>query len=221
MPLKMSQLVQATDTPKSTILYYIKEGLLPEPQKPKPNVHLYDESTVDRIRFIKYLQKNFGASIEQIRELMQREEFDFSRSFEAIMETLELVMAPPSRERYDRATLCAKASIDCEKLNRYLERGAIYERDGGFSDKELEILRILKELETIDPDGELLDAYLLHAQAVARAETRLVRALEERQACDNPTVKALFDATLILKPYLFNMRLFETYRSGEPRKDRS
>ena len=41
--LKMNELVKRSNTPKSTILYYLKEGLLPEPMKDKPNFHLYDE----------------------------------------------------------------------------------------------------------------------------------------------------------------------------------
>jgi len=54
--LKMNDLSKLTNTPKSTILYYIKEGLLPEPFKDKPNFHLYDEGNIQLIEFIKYLQ---------------------------------------------------------------------------------------------------------------------------------------------------------------------
>ena len=40
--LRMADLVEATGVPKSTILYYVAEGLLPEPVRPKPNVAYYD-----------------------------------------------------------------------------------------------------------------------------------------------------------------------------------
>ena len=212
MPLKMKELVEATDTPKSTILYYIKEGLLPEPEKPKPNVHLYDESYIERIKFIKYLQKNFHASIEQIRELMQREDFDLSRGYEAILDTLDLLMAPPSPKRYTKEELCEAAGINCDRLDHYLINDALFDRGDGFSEKELEILNILKELEAVDPDGELLQAYIAHARSVARSEVDLAKRLIDYSFDTNRTIKALFDATLILKPYLFNMQLFETYR---------
>jgi DNA-binding transcriptional MerR regulator len=220
MALKMKDLVKLTDTPKSTILYYIKEGLLPEPEKPKPNVHLYDESFVERIKFIKYLQKNFNASIDQIRELMQQEGFDLSRGYESILDTLDLLMAPPSPRRYSKEELCEAAQIDCDRLDHYLINNVIFEREGGFSEKELEILRILKELEAVDPDGELVQAYVAHARSVARSEVDLAQRLIEYSFDTNRTIKALFDATLILKPYLFNMQLFETYRQrfGDRRK---
>jgi len=38
MDYKMSELVAKTNVPKSTILYYIKEELLPQPVKVKANL---------------------------------------------------------------------------------------------------------------------------------------------------------------------------------------
>jgi len=43
MEYKISELVEKTDVPKSTILYYIREGLLPEAKKIKSNVHRYSD----------------------------------------------------------------------------------------------------------------------------------------------------------------------------------
>ena len=60
----------SSQTSKSTVLYYVKEGLLPEPVKDKPNFHLYDEYCVELLSFIKYLQSNFNATISQIKALL-------------------------------------------------------------------------------------------------------------------------------------------------------
>ena len=98
MAMKMSELVKRTDTPKSTILYYIKEGLLPEPEKPKPNLHLYDDSAVELIGFIKYLQTHFGCSIEEIKTLFGKKGFDFRKGFEVLLETLDVIMGPQENE---------------------------------------------------------------------------------------------------------------------------
>ena len=57
MSIKMNQLTNLSGVPKATILFYIKEGLLPQPQKPKPNLHLYSEDCVEILSFIKYLHK--------------------------------------------------------------------------------------------------------------------------------------------------------------------
>ena len=66
----MNGLVKLSKTPKSTVLYYVKEGLLPEPVKDKPNFHLHDEHCVKLLSFIKYLQSNFNATISQIKALL-------------------------------------------------------------------------------------------------------------------------------------------------------
>ena len=43
MSIKMAELMKKTGETRSTLLYYVKEGLLDEPQKPKANVHLYSD----------------------------------------------------------------------------------------------------------------------------------------------------------------------------------
>ena len=55
MDYKMSDLVRKTNIPKSTILYYIKEGLLPEAIKVKANVHKYSDEHIELIKYIKYM----------------------------------------------------------------------------------------------------------------------------------------------------------------------
>ena len=46
----MNELTGATGVPKSTILYYIAQGLLPEPRKTSPNMAYYDPACVERLR---------------------------------------------------------------------------------------------------------------------------------------------------------------------------
>ena len=37
MSIKMAELMKRTGETRSTLLFYVKEGLLQEPSKPKPN----------------------------------------------------------------------------------------------------------------------------------------------------------------------------------------
>lgn len=52
----MKDLERATGVSRETIRYYIREGLLPEPERPERNVAWYDASFVERILLIKRLQ---------------------------------------------------------------------------------------------------------------------------------------------------------------------
>jgi DNA-binding transcriptional MerR regulator len=52
----MKDLERATGVSRETIRYYIREGLLPEPERPERNVAWYDAAFVERILLIKRLQ---------------------------------------------------------------------------------------------------------------------------------------------------------------------
>jgi len=54
--LKMKDLERATGVSREAIRFYIREGLLPEPERPGRNVAWYDAAFVERILLIKRLQ---------------------------------------------------------------------------------------------------------------------------------------------------------------------
>ncbi|MDP3938003.1 MAG: MerR family transcriptional regulator [Deltaproteobacteria bacterium] len=68
--LRISELSALTDVPAPSIKFYIKEGLLPPPLKTSRNMAYYDESFVDRIRFIKELQTQHFLPLRVIREIL-------------------------------------------------------------------------------------------------------------------------------------------------------
>ncbi|MCW8895458.1 MerR family transcriptional regulator [Sulfurimonas sp.] len=215
MSIKMSELVKLTDTPKSTILYYVKEGLLLEPQKPKPNLHLYDESSIEVIKFIKYLQSNFGSSISEIKAVINNGSFDFERGFEAILETLNMLMGSAHQSTYTQQFICENYKITQKKLESYLDTGLLFKRDGAFTTKELEILEILLNLEKLGIATDVTQAYVKHARELAKFEVEFSKKFLEQTQNKNEALKTLFDTTLILKPYLFNMHTLKSYQESE------
>ncbi|MEN8146723.1 MAG: MerR family transcriptional regulator [Campylobacterota bacterium] len=212
MSLKMSQLTKLTETPKSTILYYVKEGLLPQPQKPKPNQHLYDERCVDMIQFIKYLQKHFDSSIQEIKAIVAHDGFDFSKGFETLLQTINVIMGAAHQETYTASQLCERFNITPERLKTYIEKEYLYIRDGHFTQREVQILEILCEGEEQGMSMKIIESYLEHAKALAELEIALGKELLNSTQKTNSVVKSFFDTTLILKPYLFNMQTLQSYQ---------
>jgi len=84
----MSVLTKETGESKSTILYYVKEGLLPPPKKLKPNVHLYKKESINIIKLKKYFQINFSYSINQIKKIFENSEFDFNNNIDLLIKSL-------------------------------------------------------------------------------------------------------------------------------------
>lgn len=88
MSLKMATLVEKSGVNKSTILFYLKEGLLPAPEKPKPNVHLYHDSSIAILKFIKYLQEHLHYTITEIKSIMIDNKIDFENDSEVVVNYL-------------------------------------------------------------------------------------------------------------------------------------
>ncbi len=218
MPIKMNELVKQTSVSKSTILFYIKEGLLPPPHKPKPNLHLYEESCIEIIKFIKYLQSNFDSSISEIKTVVKNGKFDFEKGFETVLETLDIIMGPIHQETYTMEQIQNKYNISSEKLESYIKDGLLFQRNNLFTTKDIEILDILLNIEKLNVDKSVLKSYIKYAQKLAKIEVSFAKDFLNNQSNKNDSVKALFDMTLILKPYLFNMHTLNEYQKNKDTK---
>ncbi len=215
MQLKMKDLMLQTSESKSTILYYVKEGLLPEPSKPKPNVHLYDESCVQIIKFIKYLQHNFSYSIAEIQRIFQDNHFDFDGSFEMMVHSLELISGGRENVWYSKNDFLELAAMDEKTLKTYQKKGYLFERAKGFSGKEVEMAEILKRAKSLGLDFTLLDAYVEDAKVLARKENDVGSLLlNDNNETHNSRYELLFDLILKLKPYIFNMHTVQTHQNN-------
>ena len=214
MQLKMKDLMQKSKESKSTILYYIKEGLLPEPSKPKPNVHLYDERCIQIIRFIKYLQHNFSYSIAEIKAIFDENNFDFDSSFEMMINSMALISGGRDGEWYTRDELIRLCSLSDDKLIEYTESGYVFERARGFSSKELEIVKILKKAELLGLDFSLHSSYVQSARILAKQEFEIgAKLLQSDDNLHNTQYELLFDLILTLKPYIFNMHTVSEHQN--------
>jgi DNA-binding transcriptional MerR regulator len=69
--LRMNKLAEAAGVPKSTILYYLGQGLLPQPEKTSSNMAYYDPVCVDLVRHIQHLQKRHRLSLGEIRRMVE------------------------------------------------------------------------------------------------------------------------------------------------------
>ena len=215
MAYKMKELMALSDESKSTILFYIKEGLLPEPQKPKPNVHLYDESCVQILKFIKYLQHSFSYSISEIKSIFHDNHFDFDGSFEMMVRSLELISGGRDNQWYSQKEFLSLLKMDEKKLKEYQEKGYLFERAKGFSSKEVEIAEILERAASLGLDCSLLDAYVADAKVLAQKENEVgSKLLKDDEETHNARYELLFDLVLTLKPYIFNMHTVQTHKNS-------
>lgn len=69
--LRMKDLTEATGLPKSTILYYLSQRLLPDPVKTSRNFALYGPRCAERAKYIKKLQNTYSFPLEKIKKLLK------------------------------------------------------------------------------------------------------------------------------------------------------
>ena len=208
MSLSMKDLINLTGESKSTIHYYLKEGLLPEPEKPKPNVHKYDETSVNIIKFIKYLQTNFAYSIAEIKAIFEKNNFDFNNSFDILITSLDVLSGSKDGIWYTKDEILEKTGITEQKLIRDKRKEYIFEREKGYSTKEVEMISILLAAEELKLDMKLFDAYVKKAKELAQLEFDIGAQfiLSDIEENHNEHYELLFRTILSLKPYLFNMQ---------------
>lgn len=72
--MKIGELAERSETSISTIKYYLSEGLLPRPDKTRPNVALYDDSYIQRLHIIKAMRSE-GLSIKSIKKILDKYPF--------------------------------------------------------------------------------------------------------------------------------------------------
>ncbi len=68
--LKMKDLELRTGVTREAIHFYLREGLLPEPERPKRNVAYYSDEHVVRIQAIKRLQQERSLPLHAIKPLL-------------------------------------------------------------------------------------------------------------------------------------------------------
>jgi len=208
MDYKISELVELTHVPKSTILYYIKEGLLPEAQKLKSNVHRYNEEHVELIKYIKYMQQEMGSSIEQIKGILQHKNQSMASSFSMLaplMETLSGI--PATSKHYTRQEFIDYFDVESMLLEQLLSDGILVPTSkDDFTDKEASIIRLVEDYLEIGLDYTLLKTYVDQAKAMADLERQLQKQLCKKRTDDNFSTlwKIMFETLFNAKSYLFS-----------------
>ncbi len=151
--LKMKDLSEATGVNGATIRYYINEGLLPKPYKPFRNMAYYEESFVDKIKFIKTLQKDYFLPLEVIRVGIKESGYDL----QAVVNKLDRAKQMPwlsdpesdqkATEAVTRQKLVEITGLAAEDMNKAIQhRMIIADADGLFPEKEVEIARHLAHI---------------------------------------------------------------------------
>jgi DNA-binding transcriptional MerR regulator len=208
MEYKISEVVAHTNVPKSTILYYIREGLLPEAKKLKSNVHRYSDEHIELIRYIKYMQEEIGSTNEQIKFALQNKNQSLSSSFsmiEPLMNTLASI--PSGVMHYSKEQFLKHYDIGSKLLEQLLEDGVLVPiNDDDFTEKEASIVKLVLSFDAVGVEYEIIKEYVKHAKALSELESIMQMELCSVRNDENFSMlwKIMFESLFNAKEYLFN-----------------
>lgn len=208
MEYKISELVALTDVPKSTILYYIREGLLPEAKKIKANVHRYNDEHVELIKYIKYMKHEMNSSNEQIKVALQNKNQSLSSSFSMLAPLMQTLSAIPiDAKHYTKAEFIDFFDVEESLLEQLLSDGILVPvGSDDFTSKEASIVRLIENFKEIGIEYKLIKKYVEHAKSLAKLEHQIQAQLCDVRSDENFSTlwKIMFETLFNAKEYLFS-----------------
>lgn len=213
MEYKMSELVTRTNVPKSTILYYIREGLLPEAKKLKSNVHRYSDEHVQQIQYIRYMQEEIGSSNEQIKYALQNKNQSLATSstmLAPLMNTLSAI--PADAVHYTKEQFIKAFQINKKVLETLLEDGIVMPiSEDDYTDKEASIIALVSYFQSVGVEYAVLKSYVEHAKALSELEHTMQTQLCDQRNDENFSTlwKVMFETLFNAKEYIFKRHTYK------------
>jgi DNA-binding transcriptional MerR regulator len=126
MGLKIGELSRKSGVPVSTIRYYVKEGLLPAPEKVNKKMAYYDEICIKKLYAIQHLQEKKYYPLAMIKNILRRMDDGFT--FEESSAVEDAVFAPMANGEMNlvgRAEFLSLTGLKPEQLDEVERIGLI------------------------------------------------------------------------------------------------
>lgn len=151
--MRMRELEQASGVGRETIRYYIREGLLPEPDRTSRNSAFYTTEHVTRLRAIKRLQEERFLPLAVIRSLLDSDDGDrwlAPDAFPMLDALLAARLEAGGMARLPVAAVAEQLGIEMRIIDEHIATGMVsIEADGTMSARDASILGAFKELNDI------------------------------------------------------------------------
>lgn len=119
----MKELTGATGLPKSAILHYVSQGLLPEPVKTSPNMAYYDPACIERVDFIKAMQSSYSFPLSKIKMLLSYR--DQGKDVAPLIELSGTIFGDVDGPTLNEAEFCRAAGLTHGQITELIENGLL------------------------------------------------------------------------------------------------
>lgn len=177
--LRMRELTEATGLPKSTLLHYVAQGLLPEPTRTSRNMAFYDPACVERAKEIKSIQGTYSFPLEKIKKLLSAK--DEGKDVTSLIELNAVVFGPSEGEPLDERAFRRTTGLTRRQVSELQKADLLLPLEKGvFRRDDIDVGRIYAAAFTRGLKASDLAFYVAIATDLVKHEMRLRQRLTER-----------------------------------------
>ena len=149
MGLKIGEIAKKSGVPPSTIRYYVRQGLLPEPDKVNKSMAYYDERCIENILAIRHLQERKYFPLSVIKNILRRMDQGLSLEEAEAIEDAVFGAQPETPDKVmDKAEFLEASGLTNDDLLTALKIGLMipYLQEKGRTLYNLEDVRFAREV---------------------------------------------------------------------------
>jgi len=180
MGLKIGEIARKSGVQPSTIRYYVRQGLLPEPNKVNKSMAYYDESCIEKIQAIRHLQEAKYFPLSVIRNILKRMDDGMGLEEAEAIEDVVFGTQPDATDIVvDRKDFLKHTGLSSEQLQEAVRIGLLmpYLQEKGRTSYNLEDIRfgrdVLKRILDFGQDIEELKFYVELGNQIVEQEIML------------------------------------------------
>ncbi|MGD0843202.1 MAG: MerR family transcriptional regulator [Geobacteraceae bacterium] len=170
--LRMKELSAATGIPKSAILHYVAQGLLPEPVRTGPNMAYYDRACIERIEFIRAMQEKYAFPLRKIKMLLSHRERGMDVT--PLIELSATIFGDADALTLNEAEFCRATGLNFREVRKLIKNGLLVPLEKGiFNQPDVEVCGMYAKCFALGAGAADLSFYAEAAKMIVDMEMRL------------------------------------------------
>ncbi|MFH2128218.1 MAG: MerR family transcriptional regulator [Pseudomonadota bacterium] len=220
--LRMKELCEATGLPKSTLLYYVDQGLLPQPEKTSPNMAFYPPECVERAALIRQLQSDQRLPLAKIKSVL--EAHDRGEDITPLLMVNQVIFGDREEPLMTLEEFCANSGLSPEQVSE-LEKAQLLMPlyDQGYDAQDLAMAQVLARGAALGLTPEDASFYTRLAKQLVDAEMALRHRLTHSlpMAQDASLTAAMVQSARIMRGYVIERVFQKRVAASQNLKDES
>ncbi len=220
--LRMKELCEATGLPKSTLLYYVDQGLLPQPEKTSPNMAFYPPECVERAALIRQLQSDQRLPLAKIKSVL--EALDRGEDVTPLLMVHQVIFGDQTEELMSLEEFCQQSGLGQEQVKE-LEQAQLLMplSNEGYDSQDLAMAQVLARGAERGLTSDDASFYPRLAKQMVDAEMALRRRLTHSlpMAQDASLTAAMVQTARIMRGYIIERIFQKRVAASQSLKDES